>query len=189
MYMKRFYLAAALAASALTATSASAATPLTVTYTGTVQGSSNGGNDNLGGNVVFTGVTTQEDANDGVFSYSNFTALYAGTTYTFANVSAAFSAANVLDVFTGGTKVTSFNFAPGTMFAVGQTYATTLGSGGTFTVDPSVGNVNFTGGTGFVTSSIAAVPEPATWAMMLVGFGMMGASMRYRRKSTAVSFA
>lgn len=33
------------------------------------------------------------------------------------------------------------------------------------------------------------VPEPATWAMMLVGFGMMGASMRYRRKNTAVSFA
>ena len=185
--MKRFYLAATLAATALTATSASAATPLTVTYTGTVEGTSNG--NNLGGNVVFTGVTTQEDANDGQFSYSSFTALYAGATYTFANASAAFSAANVLDVFTGGTKVTSFSFAPGTMFAVGQSYAATLGQGGTFTVDPSVGNVNFTGGVGIVTSSIAAVPEPATWAMMLVGFGMMGASMRYRRKSIAVSFA
>ena len=36
---------------------------------------------------------------------------------------------------------------------------------------------------------ITAVPEPTTWAMMLVGFGMLGAAMRYRRKSTAVSFA
>lgn len=27
-----------------------------------------------------------------------------------------------------------------------------------------------------------AVPEPATWAMMLVGFGMVGASSRYRRR-------
>jgi hypothetical protein len=36
---------------------------------------------------------------------------------------------------------------------------------------------------------IAAVPEPATWAMMFVGFGLMGATMRYRRKNTAVSFA
>lgn len=35
----------------------------------------------------------------------------------------------------------------------------------------------------------AAVPEPATWAMMLLGFGMMGATLRYRRKSTKVSFA
>ncbi|HEX8421224.1 MAG TPA: PEPxxWA-CTERM sorting domain-containing protein [Sphingomonas sp.] len=185
--MKRLYLAAALAATALTATSASAATPLTVTYTGTVEGTSGAGN--LGGSVVFTGITTQEDANDGQFAYSSFTALYAGTTYTFANTSAAFSAANVLDVFTGGIKVTSFNFAPGTQFAVGEKYATTLGAGGTFLVDPSVGDVNFTGGMGSVTSSVAAVPEPATWAMLLVGFGMMSASMRYRRKNIAVSFA
>ena len=28
---------------------------------------------------------------------------------------------------------------------------------------------------------VAAVPEPATWAMMLVGFGAMGVSMRRRR--------
>ena len=33
----------------------------------------------------------------------------------------------------------------------------------------------------------AAVPEPATWAMMLVGFGAVGASMRRRRK-VAVRF-
>ena len=28
----------------------------------------------------------------------------------------------------------------------------------------------------------AAVPETATWAMMLVGFGALGASMRVRRR-------
>jgi hypothetical protein len=33
-----------------------------------------------------------------------------------------------------------------------------------------------------------AVPEPATWAMMLVGFGMMGTSLRNRRRSTKVVF-
>lgn len=32
----------------------------------------------------------------------------------------------------------------------------------------------------------SAVPEPATWAMMLVGFGMVGATMRYRRRKGAV---
>lgn len=34
----------------------------------------------------------------------------------------------------------------------------------------------------------AAVPEPATWAMMLLGFGMIGASMRYRRRSSTVVY-
>lgn len=42
--------------------------------------------------------------------------------------------------------------------------------------------------TGFVTANAsavtAAVPEPATWAMMLFGFGAIGFGMR-RRKSTA----
>ncbi|OHT20169.1 FxDxF family PEP-CTERM protein [Edaphosphingomonas haloaromaticamans] len=32
--------------------------------------------------------------------------------------------------------------------------------------------------------NIAAVPEPATWAMMLVGFGVVGASMRRRNSGT-----
>ncbi|KQU47427.1 hypothetical protein ASG67_14330 [Sphingomonas sp. Leaf339] len=30
--------------------------------------------------------------------------------------------------------------------------------------------------------SVTAVPEPATWAMMLVGFGMIGGYARYRRR-------
>jgi hypothetical protein len=32
-------------------------------------------------------------------------------------------------------------------------------------------------------SVAGGVPEPATWAMMLVGFGAIGASMRHRRRS------
>ena len=44
-------------------------------------------------------------------------------------------------------------------------------SGGQFSADPNP-------------SVIAAVPEPATWAMMLVGFGMVGAGVRSRRKAT-----
>jgi hypothetical protein len=37
-------------------------------------------------------------------------------------------------------------------------------------------------------STGAAVPEPATWALMLGGFGFIGASMR-RRHRTSVTFA
>jgi len=34
----------------------------------------------------------------------------------------------------------------------------------------------------------APVPEPATWALMIAGFGLVGASMRRRTVRTAVSF-
>lgn len=35
----------------------------------------------------------------------------------------------------------------------------------------------------------SAVPEPATWAMMIIGFGLVGSAMRRRTVKTAVSFA
>lgn len=47
--------------------------------------------------------------------------------------------------------------------------------------------------TGYVTATstaVAGVPEPGVWAMMIMGFGLMGASMRRNRKGTArVRFA
>jgi len=38
------------------------------------------------------------------------------------------------------------------------------------------------------TEAVAAVPEPSTWAMMILGFGVIGAAMR-RRAKPSVSFA
>jgi hypothetical protein len=35
----------------------------------------------------------------------------------------------------------------------------------------------------------AAIPEPATWAMMLAGFSFVGGAMRYRRRQTKVIYA
>ena len=37
--------------------------------------------------------------------------------------------------------------------------------------------------------SVTAVPEPATWGMMLVGFGMVAGATRYRRRSTKAVYA
>jgi len=35
--------------------------------------------------------------------------------------------------------------------------------------------------------SVAAVPKPATWAVMLVGFGFAGNALRSRRRVTLAS--
>ena len=45
----------------------------------------------------------------------------------------------------------------------------------------SVGQVRLGG----VTSLVRAVPEPASWALMIVGFGGIGAAMRRRRQALA----
>lgn len=47
-----------------------------------------------------------------------------------------------------------------------------------------VGNVSWT-----LTPFTAAVPEPATWAMMIMGFGLIGAGMRRRKQTVRVVFA
>ncbi|WP_375420547.1 PEPxxWA-CTERM sorting domain-containing protein [uncultured Sphingomonas sp.] len=40
-----------------------------------------------------------------------------------------------------------------------------------------------------LTDLTSAVPEPSTWTMMLMGFGMMGVAMRPRRRSTKNAYA
>jgi len=42
---------------------------------------------------------------------------------------------------------------------------------------------------GYSGVSVAAVPEPASWALMLTGFAMVGGVARYRRRATRVAFA
>ena len=39
------------------------------------------------------------------------------------------------------------------------------------------------------TDVAAAVPEPATWAMLILGFGLIGGAARYRRGKTRIAFA
>ncbi|MBD8552635.1 PEPxxWA-CTERM sorting domain-containing protein [Sphingomonas sp. CFBP 8764] len=38
-------------------------------------------------------------------------------------------------------------------------------------------------------TTVAAVPEVTTWAMMIIGFSAVGGAMRYRRRTTKVAFA
>ena len=51
----------------------------------------------------------------------------------------------------------------------------------------SISNVRFQYDTSLTGPNFTAVPEPATWAMMLIGFGGIGMAMRRRRHSTKLS--
>ena len=70
-----------------------------------------------------------------------------------------------------------------------------LGAGDTITFGTGNGN----GDNRFKTSGIeatiqllptvvGAVPEPASWAMMIVGFGLIGAGIRYRQRRTVLRY-
>jgi hypothetical protein len=45
---------------------------------------------------------------------------------------------------------------------------------------------NSSDNTQFITASVVAVPEPATWAMMLLGMGAIGAGLRMTRRKDVV---
>ena len=63
-----------------------------------------------------------------------------------------------------------------------------VGEYATFWNNPAGGHPTGTGGSRWATViaeiQADAVPEPATWAMMIVGFGMVGAAARRRRPAT-----
>ncbi|TFU00437.1 PEP-CTERM sorting domain-containing protein [Polymorphobacter arshaanensis] len=90
--------------------------------------------------------------------------------------------------YTGGTYAGGASI-PAFEFIVGK-YATPLDPNlqpGTYSADPGlfgdIGPANMMG----VEMDTAAVPEPASWAMLVAGFGVMGGTLRRRRVAVAVA--
>ena len=98
----------------------------------------------------------------------------------------------------GATPGSTFGYTMMTLADWGNTYssaafvsALSIGVGGAPGVtgfNANVDNFAFRTDAGttrynFATSAVAAVPEPGTWAMMLVGFGAIGGTLRRRRRA------
>ena len=96
---------------------------------------------------------------------------------TTATISSYVSAANALWT---GTLLQTANFTGVGTFAAGNM----INQNGPFSATVRY-DINFSGpeGSNFNgTANLTAVPEPATWAMFIGGFGLVGGAMRRRRK-------
>jgi len=88
--------------------------------------------------------------------------------------------------------ITSFGTEPAGGCGSGKTdpYASASGSCINSSVGEMAGDTNVAAYSSFITSYIASanpVPEPATWAMMIAGFGMVGTGLRRQRKAAALA--
>ena len=155
------------------------------------------------------GIFTAQAGPDNSYLSSNFNATTPGGTLSNWLITPTFSTAEAGNVsfwvrgaaedgfedqfafgFSSGSSVTSdfimstAMVAPGGWNLVKATFAAQgAGTTGRFAI-AHIGPEPSSNYMGVDSLSIAttAVPEPATWAMMLVGFAMAGASLRYRRR-------
>jgi hypothetical protein len=97
------------------------------------------------------------------------------------------------------SKVTTQSFvnAAGSVSASLYLLGTTIAPGFDATLNSVTLTFNSTGGSPFTASAtlsnppggtVPSVPEPASWAMMLGGFGLIGLAMRRRRTDVSVKF-
>jgi hypothetical protein len=167
------------------------------TSSGSVTGGGYNDGDFQAGDVIAHG------PNDGSFVAINWTAPVAGTIsfssalwYAHSPVArsqdiSAFLGATSLggvSVFNGITRATPITSLSGSSLAVASgdilsfRFAKSAGQqfGSLTGIDATVD---------FSPSSIGAVPEPASWAMLIIGFGAVGSAMRRRTNARGLSFA
>lgn len=191
---------AAAAATALIAAPASAATVVTLT-----PGTNNPGpasvtlspafGDPLTSNGSFKFAVVDDDANNGAFS----------VTYSFTNPYAAGSDGTATATFSVNTGQQTITFTSADINGIAVTPE--FGDG-PLSGNTSVWNINLLAGTNYFTIQgvvdapngtgstivdgglrINAIPEPATWALFILGFGAIGGAMRRRSSRVKVAKA
>jgi uncharacterized repeat protein (TIGR03803 family) len=148
----------------------------------------NGGNFGLGTiyrlkDGIFT-TLVHFDGTNGAIPQSGFIADASGTLYGTTNNLG--TGGNVFSLAKDGTFTTLVTFSGSEGGPIGNLLADAAGTLYGFTQsggDAGAGTIFSITGSGFDTG---AVPEPASWAMLIAGFGLTGAAMR-RRRVTAVA--
>lgn len=129
-----------------------------------------------------------DPSSDGLYSYQLKFSL-AGFNAATASFAGRFAADNKVD----SILLNGFNIGSGGGLATWTSFASTGASflAGVNTLDVVVRNFRQNGGnpTGlrveFTSSDVSAVPEPASWAMLIAGFVIVGAAARRRRITVA----
>ncbi len=203
--MKLFTIACAAALAASFAVPAVAATPgLSATGGSTFDGDGPwtlGWSFSTTGTITITGLGAYDAGGDG-FTSSHAVGLWSADQTLLASTTVT-SASTLIDGFRYGS-ITSLTLTPGTYF-VG---AADFGTGDAYLLDASISTIS---GISFLNSQFVsaaglafpgqtvdrsgsyfggnvltgAVPEPATWALMIGGFGLVGATARRRRRVLA----
>ncbi len=132
-----------------------------------------------------------------------------GTTGVFTGITCIGPCGTIKDLptFTGGPVMSFFDIGSSIFFDLNSiksvTYSTDSAGGslkliasGTFRIagyDNTAALLTLTtqgdGLTSFSATALSAVPEPASWGLMIAGFGMMGGMLRASRRSVKVRFA
>lgn len=174
------------------ATAAPAATVLVGTYSGNDCGGAGGFSNCYASQSGTSQGASGELASPAVYKYNN------GGAEDFSNLFPSVDGSEFDITYNGGTNTLSFTYTPGAddpaihYFTVKQANGFALFydalpiTSGSVTLDdffprtPGYSHITFfdTGG---------GVPEPATWAIMIMGIGIAGGAMRLRQARTAIA--
>jgi hypothetical protein len=108
------------------------------------------------------------------FGFNNVVGVYDGVAGTASTINFGEGIVASLNIVANGLGFTQFS-SP-TLFT-GSASAPTFLTGSFTLNNPFFGNGNLT-----ISPIASDVPEPATWIMMILGFGLVGAAMRIRRR-------
>ena len=161
----------------LSASPASAA-PLLFTFTGNSFSGAQSASFTLDSNPTPDQINDQPVFGFGQIFFNNVSGTFNGQAGTASLISFGTGIASQFQIV--GTSLGFAQFAGDTVFT--GSFSNPVFSPGTYKFG------GFSSGTLTISAIAAAVPEPATWAMMIAGFGMVGGALRHRRGNVRVSF-